>query len=405
MKTVRPRPLAAPDKNLPLTAEEGFVLSRIDGVLSMQDLVVLTGLDGQRIETIVTKLASHGAVALEPYESEGEFQIAESSQVLPAEPAPSTTSLADFAAALGMDPSAFGGVPNRPVPEPEPTERDLTERAYASEDGESITSDPPPEDLAVEGEATPDAPAQGDEVAEEEAASEAKEQDYRKLYESKWHTLPTDARVLGGKTAHGADFSALCLDAETRVIAAILENPQVGLEQARLIAFHHRTTAGLEMLTRRVEFLRDQLVERRLLRNPMCGDLVLGRLMGQKRLLYIYKVIMDREIPEITRAKSRGHLKQKFGTAPADERADLVLRTEGRCLVYMTGCVFDSKTTSILCGRPYNSVLLIQNLARFSATPPGLLAHLMKQPFVRRHQPLKKLLLQHPNMPGDAKKL
>jgi hypothetical protein len=49
-------------------------------------------------------------------------------------------------------------------------------------------------------------------------------------------------------------------------------------------------------------------------------------------------------------------------------------------------------------------VLFIQNLAKFSATPPALLAHLMKQPFVRKNIPLKRLLLQHPNMPGDVKR-
>ena len=70
----------------------------------------------------------------------------------------------------------------------------------------------------------------------------------------------------------------------------------------------------------------------------------------------------------------------------------------------MTGCAFDAKMTGILCGRVYNSVLFIQNLAKFSATPPALLAHLIKQPFVRKLQPLKKLLLQHPNMPGDMKR-
>jgi hypothetical protein len=70
----------------------------------------------------------------------------------------------------------------------------------------------------------------------------------------------------------------------------------------------------------------------------------------------------------------------------------------------MTGCTFDAKTTQILCGRPYNSAIFIQNLAKFAATPPALLAHLMKQPFVRKSAPLKKLLLQHPNLPGDVKR-
>jgi len=254
----------------------------------------------------------------------------------------------------------------------------------------------------------------GDEVAnEEEAAADAeedeeavvlREQDYRKIYEAQFHPLTVDVRVGLAKISHGADLLALCLDADSRVIAGILENPTTGLQHVRLIAFHHRTGVGLEMITRRQEFLRDLLVERRLLRNPMAGDTVLSRIMATKRLFQTYKIAIDRDVPELTRSKSRGYLKKKYQTAPSDERADLVLRTEGRCLIYMTGCAFDAKMTQILCGKPYNSVLFIQNLAKFSATPPALLAHLMKQPFVRKSAPLKKLLLQHPNMPGDVKR-
>jgi hypothetical protein len=172
----------------------------------------------------------------------------------------------------------------------------------------------------------------------------------------------------------------------------------------RLIAFHHRTGTGLEMVTRRQDFLKDMLVERRLLRNPQAGDTVLSRIFASKRVFQTYKIAIDRDVPELTRAKGRGNLRQKFQSAPSEERADLVLRTEGRCLIIMTGCTFDAKTTQILCGKQYNSVLFIQNLAKFSATPPALLAHLVKQPFVRKLPPLKKLLLQHPNMPGDAKR-
>jgi hypothetical protein len=70
----------------------------------------------------------------------------------------------------------------------------------------------------------------------------------------------------------------------------------------------------------------------------------------------------------------------------------------------LIGQTFDQKTTTILCARQYNSVLFIQNLARFPACPPGLLAHLLKQPFIRHHAALKKLILQHPNLPGQLKR-
>ena len=65
MKSVRPKPLGAPVGGPPLTAEEGFVLARIDGNLSVDDLVALTGIDEPRVQQIVTRLASRGAVSLD----------------------------------------------------------------------------------------------------------------------------------------------------------------------------------------------------------------------------------------------------------------------------------------------------------------------------------------------------
>lgn len=97
-------------------------------------------------------------------------------------------------------------------------------------------------------------------------------------------------------------------------------------------------------------------------------------------------------------------------TSPSDaaptsnEARPSLLRTEARCLPLMTGCTFDAKTTAILCGRPINSAMFVQSIAKFAAAPPALLAHLVKQPFVRKNAGLKKMLMQHPNLPGDAKR-
>ena len=426
MKTVRPKPLGAQAQNLGLTPEEGFVLARCDGRLSVLDLVALTGMEEQRVEQIVTKLASRGAVALEAIEASSPYlPDVGSGPVLPNDG--EMTSLADFAAVLGMDPSAFAsqGASARTAAVEQPVAEERVESR--SNYPPPATSEPPDalvDPISEVGPAAqvsaPDSAQQlvadgitAEAVTDEEAAVEASEseeaaalneQDYRKIYEAQFHPLTVDVRVGLAKVSHGPDLLALCLDADARVIAGILENPTVGLQHVRLIAFHHRTGVGLEMVTRRQDFLRDLLVERRLLRNPMAGDTVLQRVMASKRLFQTYKIAIDRDVPELTRSKSRGYMRQKYQNAPSEERADLVLRTEGRCLIYMTGCAFDAKMTGILCGRPYNSVLFIQNLAKFSATPPALLAHLMKQPFVRKHAPLKKLLLQHPNMPGDVKR-
>lgn len=407
MRTVRPKPLAPALNTLPLTPEEGFVLSRIDGRLSVRDLVALTGIETQRIEQIVDKLASHGAVAYDD-------------DVPPAPPSGNTASLADFAAALGMDPSAFGGesAPDAATSEAITVEApviDLASLTEAPMELEEVHDDEPaaeleevheheevPADDAAATEALETTEASADEEESDEAI--ANQRNYREIYETRFHTLPTDARVHAAQIATGPDLLALCFDAEPRVVAAVLDNPTSGLEHARLIALHHRTSTGLEMVSRHSQLLRDSLVERRLLRNPQLGEVSLARVMTPKNVFQTYKIAIDREIPELTRVKSRGMLRKKWQTSPSEDRADLVMRTEGRCLVLLTGCTFDARTTSILCGKTFNSVLFIQNLAKFSATPPPLLAHLMKQPFVRKMAPLKKLLLQHPNMPGDVKR-
>ncbi|HSQ66625.1 MAG TPA: hypothetical protein VLM85_25565, partial [Polyangiaceae bacterium] len=230
------------------------------------------------------------------------------------------------------------------------------------------------------------------------------ERDYRKLYEEKFHVLTTDARIEAAHTAKGADLFALCLDPDPRIVAAILENHTRGLDHVRMMASHHHTGTGLEMISRRQDWLRDPLVERRLLRNPHTPETVLSRVMSAKQLLHTYKIMVDREIPEQTRTRVRGHFRKKWTTSPPEERADLILRTEGRPLLYMTGCTFDARTTQIICGKTIASMLMIQNFAKFPATPPGVLAHCMKQAFVRKNPGIRRLLLQHPNMPGEVKR-
>lgn len=430
MKTVRPKPLVAPDRSLQLTQEEDFVLSRIDGRLSVRDLVALTGMDEPRIERIVTKLASHGAVALEPAESSDYLLDTGSNPALGSEPGSKprlptedegTATLAEFAAALGMDPSAFvaaegpSAAREAPVDEqrvesrsnyPPPALEDI-EEAPTSKDRNTLAEPEPLMELGPEHEvedAVEEPEEHEKEAPEPDAVTAEDERNYRKIYETRFHPLPLDQRVALARTSHGADLYALCLDADPRIIGAILENPTCGLHHVRMIAFHHRTSTGLEMVSRRPEWIRDVLVERRLLRNPQCGEQVLGRIMSSKRLFQTYKIAIDREVPELTRSRGRGYIRTKWQSAPPEERADLIIRTEARCLSVMIGCNFDAKTTGILCGRQYNSVLFIQNLAKFAATPPALLAHLVKQPFVRKIGPLKKLLLQHPNMPGEVKR-
>jgi hypothetical protein len=197
---------------------------------------------------------------------------------------------------------------------------------------------------------------------------------------------------------------ALCYDADPQVIHSVLTNPKAGLDHARLIAFHHHTHIGLEMIGRRTDFIGDAMVQRRLLGNPQLPDTVLNRIVHPKLLSDVYKISINREIPERSRIKARGLLSKKFMLASADERAALIIKTEARCLLQLGECNLDARTTQILCGRSTYSLLFIQNFARWSATPPLLLKHLLKQPAVRQNFGLRKMLLNHPNVPAELKR-
>ena len=440
----RPKVLGARVAGLRLSSEEWFVMARIDGHHSVDDLVGLTGLEPERLEQIVNKLAFDGAL-----------ELADAGHVVV--PGLDTdggvASLEDFAAALGLGPApapvaaeeaapapeaaprprlrkivrrsapmvAAPQIPMEAMPEDEPPpneasaeDKTLETDAKQAEGAEQealggrmleLEAEPGAESgaLLLEGEEE-SAPAESPSEREDELARVEAERNYRKIYETRWHPLPVDARVHGGKTAHGGDLFALCFDPDPRVVSAILENMTVGLDHVRLIAFHHRNSTGLEIVARRQDWLRDLLVERRLLRNPMIGEIVLGRVVGPKRLFATYKIAIDRDIPELSRGKCRGFIRTKWQGATSEERSDLVLRTEARCLALMTGCTFDAKTTAMLCGRPINSVMFVHMISKFPASPPGLLAHLYKQPFVRKNPSLRKMLLQHPNMPADIKR-
>ena len=79
------------------------------------------------------------------------------------------------------------------------------------------------------------------------------------------------------------------------------------------------------------------------------------------------------------------------------------LTTEGRVLATLSGLSLDGKSAALLCARTLSSTLLLENLARWPATPPNLVGHLLQQPLVRRMPNLQAALKRHPNCPGHAK--
>ena len=239
---------------------------------------------------------------------------------------------------------------------------------------------------------------------DEVAHDEKDERNYRKIYERDFRGLEVGARVEWARTATGSRLRSLCHDQDPKVVAALVENPNCGLQEARSIASHHLNGRGLEILGRRRELLRDGQVQRCLLRNTQLPVGVLQHIASTKSLRDLYRISIDRNVIDRLRSRLRAELRKKYSTSSPEERVDLVFRTDGRALGMLAGMNFDGRMTSLLASRSINSTLLIQNLARFSATPSVLLAKLLKQPTVRRLPQLRTMLLRHPNMPSDMKR-
>jgi hypothetical protein len=294
---------------LPLTPEEGFIASRLDGITDLHGLSVVTGLSPERVEAALEKLVSLG-------------------------------------------------------------------RGHRPE-------------VLDEGE-----PAAGDEPAGM----------HRKLYDTALRELPVEERAARAKAAEEPELSAFCFDPLPAVVHALLDNPRFGLTQARLVAAHHRTASGLEALAARAALAADAGVRRALLRNPQLSAGLLRRLHGGRRLLEQYKLVVSRDVPEQTRRAARELLRARFSTAEAEERVEVLVKTEGRCLASLAGLPIDGKTAALLCSRTYSSTLLVQNISRWAACPPALIAHLLKQELVRRSPALKLLLQRHPNAPGEPRR-
>lgn len=295
-----------------------------------------------------------------------------------------STSVADLAQISGMDAPAVRAVLER----------------LASEG--AIEPPPPASDAPAAAATLPSGVLQGHEY--EEAAGQATAAaTHRQLFETRLHALPEEQREALAVAAGEPDLSAFCFDPTPRVVRAVLENPRVGLPHARLIAAHHGNAAGLEALGGRAALLQDTEVQRLLLRNQQSPAPLLQRLLSRRRLAEIHQASQSRELPERNRRAALDTLRRRFAEATSEERVDLILRTEGRALAALTGLSLDGKAAGLLCARTITSMMLVENLARWPATPPAVIAHLLKQPMVLRMPQLRTLLKRHPNCPAPER--
>ncbi|MFP2901242.1 hypothetical protein [Corallococcus sp. 4LFB] len=370
-------------RRLPLNAEEGFVLSRLDGHTREKDLPALTGFPPDKLRDILARLVSQGAL-------------------LPGTEAPASGNTV-------RQPGGSTGVATSPVSSAQAQAAAANEAHATARPAASANADVHAPSLdASDTEPLPEAEASdGSDDDEAGAADDVPEEvlgDFRKLFETRLHGLPEDQRVALAHGAEDPELSALCFDPVPAVIKAVLENSRVGLPHARLIARHHRNPVGLEALVARAAFASDTGVRRFLVRNPQLPVALFRRLWAMRRLMEHHKLTVDRDVPEQTRRTARELLRQRFSTGPSEEKVELILNTEGRALGALVGMPVDGKTTSLLCGRTYRSPMLVQNIARWSAAPPALIAHLLKQELVRRQPQLRMMLARHPNAPADAKR-
>ena len=199
------------------------------------------------------------------------------------------------------------------------------------------------------------------------------------------------------------ELSALCFDPVPAVVRAVMENPRAGLPQARLIAAHHGNAVGLDALGEKAALMQDTEVQRLLLRNQQTSMPLLQRILSRRRLTDVYGATQSRELPERNRTNAMQMLRRRFSEVSAEERVELILRTEGRALLALTGLALDGKSAALLCARPFTSVMIIENLARWPATPPPVILHLLKQPLLRQMPALRALLKRHPNCPASAR--
>lgn len=317
-----PRPKADLEiQSLDLDPEEGFVLSRLDGSTSVRDVCWLTGLRQERVQEILERLTSQGAL-------------------------------------------------------------EYTATATPAED--SSTPLAPPDDEALSGGTRP--------------------RSWRRIFDEELKSLDLDVRVERAAEATDEILRAFCFDPSRKVIEALLENPRFGLEHARLVANHHRSSQGLDALGNHAAFLRDQQVERHLFRNPQTSLRLLHRIYARARMAKVYRLATGHDAAEQVRESARREFRKKFSAGTPEERVKLILDTEARCLTLLVGQALDAKAAGLLRRRSLTSTLLLRNLARWPATPPPLLVHLMRQPQVKRNASLRNLVLRHPNATAELKR-
>lgn len=203
-----------------------------------------------------------------------------------------------------------------------------------------------------------------------------------------------DRIALAQSTTDDKILRALCFDFDPKVMSAILCNDRSGLQHARLLAEHHPTTLGLELLTRYPHFLIDAKVRAMLLRNAVASDGLLRRTLASCTLELRYQLFLGHEKTERATKITKAAVREKFPTASPEERAQLIIRTEGRCLPVLVSLPIDRPTAKVLCAVEYPSLQLVINLTNFAGTPRNVLEHFLRKSVVQRSPAARHAITQ-----------
>jgi hypothetical protein len=222
------------------------------------------------------------------------------------------------------------------------------------------------------------------------------------VYREKFAHMNPDQRVAEATNQTGVSLLALCHDANPRVIKRVLDNHSSDLDHARLIAKVHKTSVGLGFVCNNPSLAKDERVQRNLLKNPVLSESQLRTILIPKNLKQTWKIASGTEITQNNKSRARNMLKEKFKTASHEEKAAFIYDTEGRALILLSDVPLGEKTIALLCRRTYTSMLLIQNLVKFSKTPPKLLKRLEAQSIVKHNEGLKRRIKMHPNYPKSG---
>ena len=225
----------------------------------------------------------------------------------------------------------------------------------------------------------------------------------RKLYANRLAKLPQNRRVAVARVASGVLLDAFCFDPDPTVISGILSNPGFSTKHGRLIAAHHHNGMGIHHLARRSEILRDRRVRMSLIQNAQTPPVVMRRVVQWLPLIELFKLLKGRNMTDQSRRIIREVFRSKYARGGGDEKASLVINTDGRCLPMLIGLPMDGRTAALVCRRSMFSTMFVQNLCRFSGTPPNVLQHLLRQTMVRRNAGLRQRILRHPNCPKSLK--